>query len=203
MSARIAVLASGVGSNLQALLDDPQVGALVKLVLSDRKDAKALQRARDVGVKAVFLDPKPHRDRQSYDEAVLEVLKQEGIEYVALAGFMRILSPVLVRAYEGRMLNIHPSLLPAFPGGNAIGDALAYGAKVTGVTIHFVDEQVDHGPIVMQESLPILRGDDEWTLAARIHELEHRLYRRAVLAMVEARLEVRGRTVHLLSEDER
>src|SRR3990170_941308 len=105
MSARIAVLASGVGSNLQALLDDPPVGVLVHLVLSDRKDAKALQRARDVGVKALFLDPKPHRDRQSYDEAVLEVLKQEGIEHVALAGFMRILSPVLVHAYEGRMLN--------------------------------------------------------------------------------------------------
>jgi phosphoribosylglycinamide formyltransferase-1 len=150
----------------------------------------------------VFLDPKRHRDRESYDRALVETLQQEGIEFVALAGFMRILSPVVVRAFWGRMLNIHPSLLPAFPGGNAIGDALAYGARVTGVTIHFVDEEVDHGPIVMQGSLPILSGDDERTLAARIHELEHSLYRQAVRAMVEGRIEVRGRTVHILSEEE-
>jgi phosphoribosylglycinamide formyltransferase-1 len=195
MEARVAVLASGVGSNLQALLDDTVVGRRIALVVSDRDDAHALERARDARVQDVFLGPKKHGTRSDYDRALLELLQSRSITHVVLAGFMRILGPEIVRAYKWRILNIHPALLPAFPGSNAVGDAIAWGVKVTGVTVHFVDEEVDHGPIVLQESLPILRTDDEWELRSRIQALEHRVYRVAVRALLEDRIEVFGRYV--------
>ena len=194
------MLASGKGSNLQALLDDPVVRPWLALVVSDREEALALQRAEGAGVTAMFLDPRAHPSREDYDRALFNVLALENIEYVALAGFMRILSAELVRAYEGRMVNIHPALLPAFPGGHAVRDALEWGVKVTGVTVHLLDEEVDHGPIVLQEALPILAGDDEATLHARIQEVEHRLYPRALRLLVEGKLKVEGRIVHLLEE---
>jgi phosphoribosylglycinamide formyltransferase 1 len=122
-------------------------------------------------------------------------LRARDITHVVLAGFMRILGPEIVQSYKWRILNIHPALLPAFPGSNAVGDAIAWGVKVTGVTVHFVDEEVDHGPVVLQESLPILRTDDEWELRARIQALEHRIYRVAVRALLEDRIEVFGRYV--------
>lgn len=200
VDARVAVLASGSGTNLQALLDDPVTGPWIALVLSDREEARALERARARGVEAVFLDPKAYPDRAAYDRGVLETLEERGIEFVALAGFMRILGPEPVRAYAGRMLNIHPALLPAFPGGHAIADALAWGAKVTGVTVHLVDEEVDHGPIVAQEAVPIRPDDSRDSLEARIHEMEHRLYPAALRALVEGRLKVEGRVVHVLPE---
>src|SRR5205823_6331443 len=131
VGARVAVLASGKGSNLQALLDDPVVRPWIALVVSDREDSGALQRAEDHGVATIFLDPAAHPDRRDYDRALLSVLSMENIEYVALAGFMRILSPEIVRSFEGRMLNVHPALLPAFPGAHAIRDALEWGVKVT------------------------------------------------------------------------
>jgi phosphoribosylglycinamide formyltransferase 1 len=195
MEARVAVLASGVGSNLQALLDDTVVGRRISLVVSDQKDAHALERARDARVPDVFLDPKKHGTRSDYDHALLELLRARDITHVVLAGFMRILGPEIVQSYKWRILNIHPALLPAFPGSNAVGDAIAWGVKVTGVTVHFVDEEVDHGPVVLQESLPILRTDDEWELRARIQALEHRIYRVAVRALLEDRIEVFGRYV--------
>jgi len=195
MEARVAVLASGVGSNLQALLDDPVVGRKIGLVVSDREEAHALERARDARVPDVFLDPKKYGERAEYDHALLELLQARTITHVVLAGFMRILGPEIVQAYEWRVLNIHPALLPAFPGSNAVGDAIAWGVKVTGVTVHFVDEDVDHGPIVLQESVPILRTDNEWELRSRIQALEHRIYRVAVRALLEDRIEVFGRYV--------
>lgn len=187
------MLASGRGTNLQALLDDPDVGPRVVLVVSDRADAGALERAAAAGVKGIHVDPAPHGTREEYDLALLELLRDEEIDLVCLAGFMRILTPPIVRAFEGRMLNVHPSLLPAFPGAHAPRDALAWGVKVTGATVHLVDEEVDHGPIVLQEAVPVREDDDESSLHARIQRVEHRLYPRAVRLLLEGRVRPEGR----------
>ncbi len=192
------MLASGEGSNLQALLDDPVVGPRVALVVSDRPGARALERARRAGVRAELLDVAAFPHREAQERALLALLAAEGITHVALAGYMRVLGPAVVEAYRGRMLNVHPSLLPSFPGAHAVRDALAHGVKVTGVTVHLVDEEVDHGPIVAQEAVPVLEGDDQATLHARLHEVEHRLYPAAMRALLEGRLAVRGRAVTVL-----
>ncbi|HZD18327.1 MAG TPA: phosphoribosylglycinamide formyltransferase [Actinomycetota bacterium] len=197
---RLAVLASGEGTNLQALLDDPVIGPQVVLVVSDRDRAPALQRARDRGLQARFLDPAAHADRASFDRALLDALTAVSTTHLALAGFMRIVGPELVRAFEGRILNVHPALLPAFPGTSAVADALSWGVKVTGVTVHLVDEEVDHGPIVAQEPVEVRPEDDRDSLEARIHEVEHRLFPAAVRALLEGRLRVEGRVVRVLEE---
>ena len=195
---RLAVLASGGGTNLQALLDDAVVGSWVALVVSDRAEARALERARSRDVEAAFLDPAAFRDRAGFDRAIVELLRDRRIDLVALAGFMRIVGPELVRAFEGRMLNVHPALLPAFPGTTSVADALDWGVKITGVTVHLVDDEVDHGPIVFQEPLPVL-PDDVWdTLEARVHEVEHRLLPAAVRALAEGRIALDGRHVRVL-----
>jgi phosphoribosylglycinamide formyltransferase-1 len=193
VDARVAVLASGSGTNLQALIDDSVVGPAVALVVSDRGDTKALDRARTAGVRTVHLDPAGHGSREAHDAALLELLRSASIDLVCLAGYMRILSPPLVRAFWGRMVNVHPSLLPAFPGAHAVRDALAWGVRVTGCTVHLVDEEVDHGPILAQEPVEILPDDDEETLHARIQEVEHRLYPWAVRALLERRFRLEGR----------
>jgi len=198
---RIAVLASGTGTNLQALLDDPFAGSRVALVVSDRSRAVALERARGRDVPAVFLDPAEFPGRERYGDALLALLHEHAIDVVVMAGFMRILSAEVVRAFDGRMLNVHPSLLPAFPGAHAVADALVWGAKVTGVTVHLVDEEVDHGPIVFQEALEILPGDDWDSLEARVHQVEHRLLPRALRALVEGRIRVEGRRVEVLADE--
>jgi phosphoribosylglycinamide formyltransferase-1 len=198
--ARVGVLASGAGTNLQALLDDDVAGPWIALVVSDREDAGALERARARDVEAVFLDPAAHRDRAAFDRALLELLRDRSIDVVALAGFMRIVGRDLVRAFAGRMLNVHPALLPAFPGATSVADALAWGVKVTGVTVHFVDEEVDHGPIVFQEAIAVLPGDDWDSLEARVHEVEHRLLPAAVRALVEDRIRTDGRLVRVFEE---
>ena len=195
---RVAVLASGGGTNLQALLDDPVVGPWVVLVLSDRGDARALERAAHRGVRAEHVDPASFTDRAAYDHALADVLRGDAIDLVVLAGFMRIVGPELVEAFDGRMLNVHPALLPAFPGAHAVADALAWNVKVTGVTVHLVDHEVDHGPIVAQEPVPVSPDDDWDSLEARIHEVEHRLLPAAVRALGEGRLTVEGRTVRVL-----
>jgi len=195
VNARLAVLASGSGTNLQALLDDPVVGPRVALVVSDRRDAGALDRAAASGVKAVHLDPAVHEGRESYDGALEDLLTAEVIDLVCLAGFLRILGPAIVGSFRGRILNVHPSLLPAFPGAHAPRDALAWGAKVTGVTVHVVDEEVDHGPIVLQEPVPIRDDDDADSLHARIKRVEHRVYPRAVRWWLEGRVRIEGRRV--------
>lgn len=196
------MLASGAGTNLQALLDDPIVGPRVALVISDRAAAGSLQRAESRGVPAVHLDPSG-RSSSEYDLTTLGRLRDDDVDIVCLAGFMRILTPPLVRAFEGRMLNVHPSLLPAFPGAHAVRDALNWGAKVTGATVHLVDEEVDHGPIVLQEPVPVRDGDDEATLHARIQEVEHRLYPEAVRLLLEERLVIQGRRVRIRQGAER
>jgi phosphoribosylglycinamide formyltransferase 1 len=203
VEARVAVLASGQGTNLQALMDDPVSGSWVVLVVSDRPDARALERARARGVETVVLEQARHQTRETYDHSLRELLESKRIDVVALAGFMRIVGPEVVEAFRERMLNIHPALLPAFPGAHAVADALAWGAKVTGVTVHLVDEEVDHGPIVAQEAVPIVEGDDWGTLETRIHQTEHRLYPAALRALVEGRLKLDGRIVHVLEGSER
>jgi len=194
------VLASGAGSNLQALLDDPVVGPSVVLLVSDRADAFSLERARGRGVRAVVLEPAHYGSREEHDLALEHLLEEEGIEYVLLAGYMRVLGPSVVRAFEGRVLNVHPALLPAFPGAHSVRDALAWGVALTGVTVHLVDEQVDHGPIVLQEAVPVLEDDDESTLHARIQEVEHRLFPRAARLLIEGRIRMEGRRVRVLDD---
>ncbi len=198
---RVAALASGEGTNVQALLDDPVVGPWVVMVLSDRADAGALGRARARGVRAVHVDPATYDDRTGFDLAVLEILRSQEIDVVALAGFMRVVGPEIVGAFDGRIVNVHPALLPAFPGTSAVADALAWGSKVTGVTVHLVDDEVDHGPIVFQEPVRV-EPDDDWdALEARVHEAEHRLLPAAVRAIAEGRLVVDGRHVRVREEE--
>lgn len=196
---RVGVLASGRGSNLQALLDAsarPDYPAQVVLVISDRERAAALHRARAAGVEALFVNPKDFGDRESFDLALVRELTARRVGLVCNAGYMRILSPAYCRAFAGRAMNIHPSLLPAFPGLHAQRQALEHGAKVAGATVHFVDEgPVDTGPIVLQASVPVLPNDTEESLSARILVEEHRLYPEAVRLFAEGRLEVVGRRV--------
>jgi phosphoribosylglycinamide formyltransferase-1 len=201
---RIGVLASGRGSNLQAIIDAIEAGTLdarVVLVLSNKKDAAALERARKHGLADVFLDPKPFagqpESREAYDRAVLDVLRKHDVELVLLAGYMKIVTPVLVKAYENRMMNIHPSLLPSFPGLDAQKKALEHGVKLSGCTVHFVTDGVDEGPIIVQAAVPIVEGDTPETLAARILVEEHKIYPQAVQLFAEGRLIVSGRIVHV------
>jgi len=201
VDARLAVLASGTGTNLQALLDDPVVGPWVAFVVSDREDARALTRARERGVRAEILHPRDFADRTAYDLGLVELLRSCGIGFVVLAGFMRILGPEVVRAFPERIVNIHPALLPSFPGAHGIADAFEWGVKVTGVTVHLVDEEMDHGPILAQEAVPVVPGDDLGSLEDRIHQVEHRIYAPAVRAMVEGRVRLEGRVVHVLEEE--
>lgn len=201
---RIGVLASGRGSNLQAIIDAIGAGKLdakIVLVLSNKKDAAALERARKHGLTDVFLDPKPFAgqpdSREAYDRAVLDVLRKHDAELVLLAGYMKIVTPVLVKAYENRMMNIHPSLLPSFPGLDAQKKALDHGVKLSGCTVHFVTDGVDEGPIIIQAAVPILEGDTPEALAARILVEEHKIYPKAVQLYAEGRLSVSGRVVHV------
>ncbi len=192
----IAVLCSGHGTNLQAILDAVRAGRLkarVAVVISDWKDAYALVRAARAGVDARVLDPAAYATRAAYERALIAVLTQHRVRLVCLAGFMRLLSPVVVRRFNRRILNVHPALLPAFPGARAVRDALAWGVKVTGVTIHLVDEQMDHGPILLQAALPIRPSETEAQLLVRVHRLEHRLYPRAIQWMLDGRVTLRGR----------
>ena len=195
---RVGVLASGRGSNLQAILDAcarPDFPARVVVVISDRERAAALERARGAGIEALFVNPKDFGDRDAYDARVTGLLQERGVGLVCLAGFMRILSPVFVRAWGGRALNIHPSLLPAFAGLHPQRQALDHGARVSGATVHFVDEGVDTGPIVLQSAVPVQPDDTEDTLAARILTEEHRLYPEAVRLFALGRLRIAGRKV--------
>lgn len=175
----LGVLVSGSGSNLQAILDAIANGTLdarVRLVLSNRGEAFAVERARRAGVPAVVRSHKDFASREAFDQAMVADLRQHGAEWIVLAGFMRLLTPGFLQAFPGRILNIHPSLLPAFPGTHAIEKAFAHGVKVTGCTVHWVDEGLDSGPIIAQRAIPVLPGDDEPALAARMHAAEHELY---------------------------
>lgn len=195
----IAVLVSGSGSNLQAILDaaaaDPEFGAEVAVVISDRPTIKALSRAEAAGIPSVVVDWSEYEDRDAFSAAVCDVAEDRGAEALVLAGFMRILAPVAIDRFPNRIINTHPALLPAFPGAHAIPQALEHGVTVTGLTIHFVDELVDNGPIILQEPVPVLDGDDAGSLQVRIQAEEHRLYPEVVKALAHGKLRVHGRRV--------
>jgi phosphoribosylglycinamide formyltransferase-1 len=201
---RVAVLASGRGSNLQAIIDAIEAGqvqAQIVAVISNKKDAAALERARKHGLKDLFVDPKPFAgrpdSREAYDRSLLEILQQHEVELVLLAGYMKIVTAVLVNAYANRMMNIHPSLLPSFPGLDVQKKAIDWGCKLAGCTVHFVTEGVDEGPIIIQAAVPILDDDTPETLAASILVQEHKIYPRAVQLFAEGRLRVDGRRVFI------
>jgi phosphoribosylglycinamide formyltransferase-1 len=194
---RIAVLISGRGSNLQALIDAWRGGTLggeIAVVVSNVETAAGLDRARAAGIETAVRD---HRGvkREDYDAGVVELLRRHGVELVCLAGFMRLLSPVFIRSFPGRILNVHPALLPAFPGLDAQRQAWEHGVKVTGATVHLVDEGLDSGPIVLQEAVRVLSSDTVESLAARILEAEHRIYPRAVRLVLDGRCRIEGRRV--------
>jgi phosphoribosylglycinamide formyltransferase 1 len=192
----LGVLVSGRGSNLQAILDAVREGSLdarVGVVVSNHAGAEGLERARTAGVAARVVSHEDYRSREEFDAAVVSILREHEVDVVCLAGFMRILSPVLVRAFPRRILNIHPSLLPAFVGLHAQRQALEHGVKVTGATVHLVDEELDHGPILLQRAVPVLDDDDEQTLSARILEQEHRIYPEAIGLVLDGKVEVQGR----------
>jgi phosphoribosylglycinamide formyltransferase-1 len=194
---RIGVLVSGRGSNLQALIEAARRGALggeIAVVVSNVEGALGLERARQAGIPAVFRDHRGQK-REDYDAAIVEILRAHRVDLVCLAGFMRLLSPVFVRAFPGRIVNVHPALLPAFPGLDAQRQAWEHGAKISGATVHLVDEGLDSGPLVAQEAVPVLSGDTVQTLAARILEAEHRLYPRAVRLLLDGRYRIEGRRV--------
>jgi phosphoribosylglycinamide formyltransferase-1 len=201
---RVAVLASGRGSNLQAIIDAIEAGqvqATIVAVISNKKDAVALERARKHGLPDLFVDPKPFSgrpdSREAYDRILLEVLENHHVELVLLAGYMKIVTGLLVNAYANRMMNIHPSLLPSFPGLDVQKKAIDWGCKLAGCTVHFVTEGVDEGPIIMQAAVPILDDDTSETLAARILVQEHKIYPRAVQLFADGRLQVDGRRVFI------
>lgn len=211
MSLELGVLVSGNGSNLQAVIDAIEAGTLdanVRLVLSNRPAVRALERAREVGIPTLVLNHREFDGREAFDAAVVDALERAEVQWVVLAGFMRVLTPVFLDAFEGRVINIHPSLLPAFPGVDAQRQAFEYGVKLTGCTVHFVDQGVDSGPIIAQAAVPVLDQDDADTLRARILEQEHRILVKALVLLAQGRVQLgqspSGRTTTKISElDER
>ena len=201
----MGVLCSGSGSNLGALIAAERSGALgparIAVVIVNRPGVGAIARAETAGVPVRVLPHGDHPSREAYDDVLVAALREAGVEIVALAGFMRLVTGRLLAAFAGRVLNIHPSLLPAFPGLHAQRQALEHGVKLAGCTVHFVDEGLDRGPIVLQAAVPVLDGDDEAALTARILAEEHRLYPRAVRLLAERRLVADGRRVRVLGAD--
>ncbi len=197
----VGVLASGTGTNLQAIIDAcgrGEVSARVAVVVSNKADAKALQRAKTHNIPAFFVDAKAHAAKDDYEREILKILQSHQVELVALAGYMKIVGKILIEAYPQKIMNIHPALLPSFPGLHAARQAMEYGVKITGVTIHFVDEGVDTGPIILQEAVNVRDNDTEETLLARIHAVEHKLYPRAIHLFSEGKLKITGRKVNIL-----
>jgi phosphoribosylglycinamide formyltransferase-1 len=200
---KFAVFVSGSGTNLQAIIDAVASGEIpgeLVLVVSDNKDAFALERAKRAGIETFCFNPKDYEKREDYEEILIQELEKRGVEFIVLAGFMRVLTPFFIRKYKNRILNIHPALLPSFPGSQGVRDALNYGVKVTGVTVHFVDEGVDTGPIILQSAETVKDGDTEETLFERLHKIEHRIYPQAIRLFIEGRLEVQGRRVKIKEE---
>jgi phosphoribosylglycinamide formyltransferase-1 len=197
----IGVLVSGNGSNFQAIVDALEAGRIangrIACLISNKADAYALERAKKHNIPALVLDHRQFPNRAAYDQALVALLKEHGVQLVVLAGFMRLLSPVMVEAFPHAMMNIHPALLPAFPGLDAQQQALEYGVRYTGCTVHFVDTGTDTGPIILQAVVPILADDTLETLSERIHGEEHRIYPEAVRLFCAGRLRVEGRRVHI------
>ncbi|MBU0469646.1 MAG: phosphoribosylglycinamide formyltransferase [Candidatus Omnitrophica bacterium] len=199
---RFAVFVSGDGSNLQAIIEavkQKKIKAELALVFSNNRKAYALKRAEEAGIKTLCMVRKDYATPQSYDRDIVIHLKEANIDFVVLAGYMKLLSAFFVKEFPNKILNVHPSILPAFRGKQAIKDAFTYGAKVTGVTIHFVDAKMDHGPIIMQEGFKIPPNDTLETLEARVHTLEHSMFPKAIQMYADDRLKVgKGRKVKIL-----
>ena len=200
---RLGILGSGRGSNMQAVVDacaEGTIDAEVVIVVSDVEDAAILQRAREASIEAIYLEPGPKRSRLGPDreKRLVELLRERAVELVLLAGFMRIIGKTLIQAFPNAIMNIHPSLLPSFKGLNAQEQALDYGVKYAGCTVHFVDESVDGGPIILQAAVPVDESDTADTLAERILRKEHEMYPQAVQLYAQRRLRVEGRRVRIL-----
>lgn len=194
----IGVLISGSGTNLQSIIDAIEAQALdakIEVVVSNKADAYGLARAQKHNIDTAVLEHKSFSSREAYDQAVMDILQRCGVELVVLAGFMRLLSPLFIKAYSNRIMNIHPALLPAFPGLHVQKKALEHGVRFSGCTVHFVNDECDDGPIIMQAVVPVFPDDDESALAARILKQEHRIYPRAIQLYAQGRLHVVGRKV--------
>jgi len=196
----IAILVSGSGTNLQAIIEAVKSGrikAKIVLVVSNNEDAYAITRAQKAGVETFVLSHKKFKTREEYDKVVVKELEKRNVELVALAGFMRLLSDYFVKRYENRIVNVHPALLPAFKGTHGIKDAFGAGAKKTGVTVHFVDNKLDHGPIILQEEVAVDKDDTLETLEDKIHKVEHRIYPEAIRLFAEGKVKIEGRKVRI------
>ena len=196
----IGVLASGRGTNLQAIIEAIEEGKIageIKVVMSDNPDAYALKRARQYHIATRYIHFKEFKNREDYDKEIIKTLKENKIELVVLAGYMRILSPYFIRTYKNKIINIHPALLPSFPGLHAQRQTLEYGVKVSGCTVHFVDEGVDSGPIILQKAVEVSDDDTEESLSEKILKEEHQIYPRAIQLFCEGRLMIKGRRVFI------
>lgn len=198
---RIAVLLSGRGSNFEAIYKESQKDKAnfeIIVVISDKKEARGLERAREMGIDAYYISPKKLKPKAVYEQKIVDVLKEHRVELVCLAGYMRIVGEILLNAYEKKILNIHPALLPSFPGLHGQRQALEYGVKVSGCTVHFVDPGVDTGPIILQKAVEVRENDTEDLLSQRILKEEHKLYSKAITLFFENRLKISGRKVIIL-----
>jgi len=199
-SGRIAMFLSGRGTNFRAIHDAIRAGTInaeIALVLSNVETAPGLATARERGLEALWLNPKSYPTREDYDTALLAEVQKRNVDLICLAGYMKIVTPLLCRAFVHRIMNIHPALLPAFPGLHVQQKAIEWGVRYSGATVHFVAEEVDMGPIILQAVVPVLQDDSEETLSARILEQEHKIYPEAVRLFFEGRIEVRGRRVFI------
>jgi phosphoribosylglycinamide formyltransferase-1 len=197
---KIGVLVSGRGSNLQAIIDAieaKKINAEIAVVISNVPGVAALDRAKKHGIKAVVVNVREFNDKSSYEKEMIAELEKNNVGLVCLAGYMKLISPEFVRHFKGKMMNIHPALLPAFPGLHVQRTALEHGVKVSGCTVHFVDEGCDTGPIIIQAAVPVLDDDTEETLSARILEQEHRIYPEAIKLFSEGKLKIEGRRVKI------
>jgi len=200
----IGVLASGRGTNLQAIIEAIEGGKIegrISIVISDNSDAYALKRAKQYNIDTRYINFKSYKNREDYDKEIIKALEEKKIDLVVLAGYMRILSPFFINAYKNKIMNIHPALLPSFPGLYAQRQAVEYGAKVSGCTVHFVDEGVDLGPIVLQKSVEVNDDDTEELLAERILKEEHQIYPKAIQLFSEGRLTIEGRRIFIKEVD--
>lgn len=200
MPLNIAILASGSGSNAQAMIDKAAAGVLdvnICCIVCNRPGAGVIERAHKAGVTCVVLDHKEFADRTSYDLAVVQALQEHGTQLVVLAGYMRMLSTAFLDAFSGRVINIHPALLPSFPGVHGGADACEYGVKISGCTVHFVEEKMDSGPVIIQAAVPVNAGEEVDDLMQRIHTMEHRIYPQAIQWFAQNRINVWGREVHV------
>jgi phosphoribosylglycinamide formyltransferase-1 len=197
----LGVLASGSGTNLQAIIDaaeKKEISAEVKVVISDREDAYALQRAKKHNIPNYFVNLKNFSSKEEYEREILRILKEHNVDLVVLAGYMKIVGKTLLSAYRNRIMNIHPALLPSFPGLEAWKQAIDYGVKISGVTVHFVDEGMDTGPIILQAAVPVFEDDTPDSLLSRIHQEEYKIYKKAIQLFAEGKLKIEGRKVRIL-----